>query len=239
MGWVDVANTKDIGKGKMKLIGSEGKKYVVANVNGKFYAFNDRCPHMNAPLHLGVLEGKIIECPLCRARYDVTLGKKLSDPKMDMTEGIKKKLPADFLKMYRKINEMMNHIETLDLHTYETKIKSGKVFIKLSPSEMFKPPPPMVHPPPEELAEMFEAAAPACHSPSHEHAEKVKPSPPMRHSPSKSDFSVSRKTTHTHARKPTAKYCWNCGNSILEGVRFCDKCGSSQIQNPTLISAVF
>ncbi len=217
LGWVDVANAKDISKGKMKLVGSEGKKYVIVNVNGRFYAFNDRCPHINAPLHLGVFEGKTIECPLCHARYDVTSGKKLSDPKIDIPEEIMKKLPADFLKMYR----MMNRIETLDLHTYETKFKSGKVFIKLSPSEMFKTPPPMVHPPPDELAKMFEAGAPTCHTPSHEHAEKVKPAQPIRHTLSQSNFSVSR--------KQTVKYCWNCGNSILEGARFCDRCGISLV----------
>lgn len=219
LGWVEVANIKDISKGKMKLVGSEGKKYVIVNVNGKFYAFNDRCPHMNAPLHLGVFDGKTIECPLCHARYDVTLGKKLSDPQMDIPEDIMKKLPADYLKTYRKTNRMMNHIETLDLHTYETKFNSGKVFIKLSSSEMFKAPPPMIHPSPEELAEKFEAEAPQCHSPSHKHAEKVKPAPP--------------KSSHKHAekvsRKQTAKYCWNCGNSILEGARFCDRCGSSLV----------
>jgi nitrite reductase/ring-hydroxylating ferredoxin subunit len=230
VGWLEVANTKDIKKSKMKLIGSQGKKYVIANVDGKLYTFNDRCPHMNAPLHLGVLEGKTIQCPLCHTKYDVTSGKKLSDPKMDMPEEIMKKLPADFLKMYRKMDEIMSHVETLDLQGYETKIKAGKVFVKLSPSEMFKPPPPMVHPPPEELAEMFKPAPPKCHTPSHEHAEKYKPEPPMRHSPSQSDFSVSR--------KPTGKYCWNCGNTILEGTHFCDNCGSPQVKIPTLISTV-
>jgi nitrite reductase/ring-hydroxylating ferredoxin subunit len=224
VGWLDVVNNKDIEKNKMKLIGSQGKKYVVANVNGKFYTFNDRCPHMNAPLHLGVLKGKTIECPLCRAKYDVTSGKKLSDPKMDMPEDISARA-----KMFRKMDEIMSHIDTGELQRYETKIKAGKVFVKLSPSEMFKAPPPMVHPPPDELTEMFKPTLPKCHSTSHEHTEKFKPEPPKRQSPSKSDFSVSRKST--------GKYCWNCGNTILERAHFCDNCGS-QVHIPTLISTV-
>jgi nitrite reductase/ring-hydroxylating ferredoxin subunit len=228
VGWLEVANNKDIEKNKMKLIGSQGKKYVVANMNGKFYTFNDRCPYMNAPLHLGVLKGKIIECPLCHAKYDVTSGKKLSDPKMDMPEDI-----SERAKMFRKMNEIMSHIETLDLQRYETKNKAGKISVKFAPSEMFKPPSPMVHPPPDELAEMFKPKLPKCHTPSHEHSEKIKPESPKRQSPAQSDFSVSRKPTV----KLTVKYCWNCGNTVLEKARFCDNCGS-QVYIPKLTSSV-
>ena len=86
MDWIDVANAQDIGKGKLKLVEAQGKKMVIANVDDRFYAFNERCPHMNAPLHLGTLQGKVITCPLHFATYDVTTGKKLSEPKMTRRE---------------------------------------------------------------------------------------------------------------------------------------------------------
>ncbi len=216
MGWLKVANTKDVGKGQMKVVGSGEKKFIVTNVDGKFYTFKDRCPYMNAPLHMGVLKDKIIECSLCHAKYNVTSGKKASNPKMSIPEEMIKKLPLDFLKKCRNMIEIMNNIETFDLQTYETKIEAGKVYINLPPSEMFKPPKPMVHPPPEELAEMFKSAIPTTQPPCH--AEMSKPPKPMVHHPH-SDVMASRKST--------AKYCWNCGNSIIEKARFCDKCGRS------------
>lgn len=128
----DVANTQDIGEGKMKLVEAERKKIVVANVDGRFYAFNDRCPHTNAPLHLGMLQGKVIICPLHFSSYDVTTGKKLSEPKeMSIPPEMMQKLPADLLQMFGKMTEIMSHVETLDLETYEIKAEAGKVFVKI------------------------------------------------------------------------------------------------------------
>jgi 3-phenylpropionate/trans-cinnamate dioxygenase ferredoxin subunit len=132
MQWVDVANVQDIGKGKMKLVEAQRKKVVVANVDGRFYAFSDRCPHQNAPSHLGVLQGKVIICPLHFSSFDVTTGKKLSEPKaMSIPPEMAQKLPADLLQMFGKMAEIMSHIETLDLETYETKTEVGKVYVKI------------------------------------------------------------------------------------------------------------
>ena len=75
MKWVDVADTQDIEKGKMGLVEVERKKVVIANVEGTFYAFNDRCPHSNAPLHLGTLQSKVIRCAAHFSSFDVTTGK--------------------------------------------------------------------------------------------------------------------------------------------------------------------
>ncbi len=131
MDWIDVANAQDIGKGKLKLVEAQGKKIVIANVDDRFYAFNDRCPHMNAPLHLGTLQGKVITCPLHFATYDVTTGKKLSEPKMDTPREILQKLPADFLQILGKMGELMSHVETLNLGVYETKTEANRIFVKI------------------------------------------------------------------------------------------------------------
>ena len=132
MEWIEVGNVQEIGRGKMKLVEAQRKKIVVANVDGRFYAFNDRCPHTNAPLHLGVLQGKVVICPLHFSSYDVTTGKKLSDPKeMSIPPETMHKLPAELLQMFGKMTEIMSHIETLDLETYETKAEAGKVFVKI------------------------------------------------------------------------------------------------------------
>jgi len=127
--WTDVADIHDIQKGKMKLVEVDSKKVVVANVEGKFYAFNDRCQHMNAPLHLGTLTGNVIRCPLHFSTFDVTTGKRLSDPK-DLPPGLFQNIPADLVPFATRMGEILAQIETFDLETYETKTENDRIFLK-------------------------------------------------------------------------------------------------------------
>ena len=132
MKWVDVADTQDLEKGKMILVEVGRKKVVIANVEGTFYAFNDRCPHSNAPLHLGTLQGKVITCGLHFSSFDVTTGKKLSDPKeLSVPPEIFQNMPANFLQMEAKLAEIRRQIETLDLETYETKTENSRLFVRI------------------------------------------------------------------------------------------------------------
>jgi nitrite reductase/ring-hydroxylating ferredoxin subunit len=78
--WVVVANVNEILLGKMKHVEVDGREVLITNVNGKFYAINDRCGHTNARLSSGGLKGKIVTCPLHAAQFDATTGKKLADP---------------------------------------------------------------------------------------------------------------------------------------------------------------
>jgi nitrite reductase/ring-hydroxylating ferredoxin subunit len=90
---------------------------------------------MNAPLHLGTLQGKEITCPLHLSVYDVTTGKKLSDPTVLDTSSLPpdliQKLPANIIQMERKMAEIRRQVETLDLETYETKTEDDKVFVRV------------------------------------------------------------------------------------------------------------
>ena len=78
--FVEVGKGDEIPTGKIKHIEVDGKEIVIANANGKFYALNDRCAHMNAPLSLGNLTGNVVTCPFHGAKFDVTSGKKLAEP---------------------------------------------------------------------------------------------------------------------------------------------------------------
>lgn len=64
--FVEVAKVDEIPVGKMKHMEIDGKEIVIANANGKFYALNDRCTHMNAPLSLGNLTGNVVTCAFHR-----------------------------------------------------------------------------------------------------------------------------------------------------------------------------
>ncbi|MFQ6126332.1 MAG: Rieske (2Fe-2S) protein [Candidatus Heimdallarchaeota archaeon] len=130
MDWIEIEKTENVPEGTMKLVKTKGKDITVTNIGGTFYAFSDRCPHMNSPLHLGVLKDNVVTCPLHYGTFDITTGKKLSEPKMDMPPEIMAKLPEDFLRMYSQMGEVMAKIETLDLKTYEVKVEGNHIFIR-------------------------------------------------------------------------------------------------------------
>jgi nitrite reductase/ring-hydroxylating ferredoxin subunit len=56
----------------------DGKEIMIANVEGRFYAMDDRCPHMNALLSKGTLNGSIVTCSRHFSSFDVITGKAIS-----------------------------------------------------------------------------------------------------------------------------------------------------------------
>ncbi|MEM2143850.1 MAG: Rieske 2Fe-2S domain-containing protein [Candidatus Jordarchaeaceae archaeon] len=128
MEWVEFDKVENVPKGKMKMLKKKDVPITVANVDGKFYAFYDRCPHMNAALHKGVLKGKTLVCPLHYATFDVTTGKKLSEPVFKFPPELEAKLPKEFIQMFEKEGKA---IETYNLVTTEVKVEKDKIFIKI------------------------------------------------------------------------------------------------------------
>lgn len=95
--FVEVAKTGEIELGKMKSVDVKGVDVLIANVDGKFYAMDDRCGHMNAMLSMGILRGKIVVCPFHFAEFDVTTGQKIKGPQEE-SFGNLDKLPEDMQK---------------------------------------------------------------------------------------------------------------------------------------------
>jgi nitrite reductase/ring-hydroxylating ferredoxin subunit len=69
-----VAKTADIQAGTMKAVVAGGKKLLLANVDGAFYAMQQKCPHLGANLCRGKLQGNTVTCPLHKATFDLTSG---------------------------------------------------------------------------------------------------------------------------------------------------------------------
>lgn len=61
----------------MRLIDLEGRDVVLVNVEGRFYALDNRCPHQGAPLSGGTLEGGAVVCPRHQWRWDPKNGRAL------------------------------------------------------------------------------------------------------------------------------------------------------------------
>jgi nitrite reductase/ring-hydroxylating ferredoxin subunit len=75
-GFVKVAAVPEIMEGEMKIVC--GGRVVVANVAGRFHAFDNICPHAEGPLGEGFLDGLTVECPWHNGQWDITTGKGLT-----------------------------------------------------------------------------------------------------------------------------------------------------------------
>ena len=91
-----VAYVSELPPGERKIVELEGRSIGVFNVDGRFYAIRNACPHQGAPLCLGRLsgtavasepgkyewglEGRVIRCPWHGWEFDVTTGLSVFNP---------------------------------------------------------------------------------------------------------------------------------------------------------------
>lgn len=93
---------EDLPSGTKKTVSVGGKKIMIANVDGKYFAIDDLCSHAQCSLGIkGFLDGNTVICGCHGAQFDVTSGKVLS-------------LPAP-----------------TDVASYETKVEGGDVWVKI------------------------------------------------------------------------------------------------------------
>jgi nitrite reductase/ring-hydroxylating ferredoxin subunit len=67
-------------EGELTAVDVDGTKIAVACVQGRLYAFQDACTHMQCSLSSGDLEGATVVCPCHLGRFDVTTGAVLDGP---------------------------------------------------------------------------------------------------------------------------------------------------------------
>jgi 3-phenylpropionate/trans-cinnamate dioxygenase ferredoxin subunit len=79
-GFVKVARRGELLPGKMKRVDVNGRRILLANVDGSYYAADDTCTHEDASLSKGFLKGKVVKCPLHGSRFDLCTGEVLDDP---------------------------------------------------------------------------------------------------------------------------------------------------------------
>jgi 3-phenylpropionate/trans-cinnamate dioxygenase ferredoxin component len=82
MASIRVVGTTDVPPGKMKKVTVGGKDILIANVNGVYWALNNKCPHMGGSLAEGVLDGDIVTCPRHGSQYDVKTGQAVGKAKV-------------------------------------------------------------------------------------------------------------------------------------------------------------
>jgi 3-phenylpropionate/trans-cinnamate dioxygenase ferredoxin subunit len=78
--FVKVARRGELMPGKMKRVDLDGRRILLANVDGRYCAADDTCTHEDASLSTGFLKGDIVKCPLHGSRFNLRTGEVLDDP---------------------------------------------------------------------------------------------------------------------------------------------------------------
>jgi nitrite reductase (NADH) small subunit len=69
-----VGHVEELPPGSGKVVRVNGKDLALFNVDGRFYAISNTCPHEGGPLAEGRLKGCVIACPWHDLAFDVRSG---------------------------------------------------------------------------------------------------------------------------------------------------------------------
>lgn len=113
--FIEVAKIEELKSGTMKTVTAEEHEILLARVGDKYFATDNRCPHMKGDLSQGKLEGTVVTCPVHGSQFDITNGQVvrwLKGGLMSKLGGALK--PSKALRMYN------------------IKVEGGKVLIEVS-----------------------------------------------------------------------------------------------------------
>lgn len=82
MEYVKVADIAELPENKMIIVTVADRDVLLANVDGSYYAINNKCTHLGGSLGKGVLNGSIVKCPRHGAQFDVKTGQAIADAKI-------------------------------------------------------------------------------------------------------------------------------------------------------------
>ena len=73
--FIEVSKTDELKDGAMKVVNVAGHEILLARVADKYYAGDNRCPHMGGKLSQGKLEGTVVTCPRHGSQFDLRDGR--------------------------------------------------------------------------------------------------------------------------------------------------------------------
>ena len=85
MPWIEVSPVEDLPPGEVKLVHAGQISVGVYNLDGEFYAIEDRCSHDDGPLCEGDFDPEtgVAICPRHGANIDIRSGRALTLPAVD------------------------------------------------------------------------------------------------------------------------------------------------------------
>ncbi len=126
--FVEVAKDGEVPIGGLKKVKSGERELVLCNCEGKLYAIERRCGHMNSGLDFGALDGFILTCAMHNVQFDVRTGAALNVP---ITPYFEDPLPKTWENHIAHKDWLEYRIRICDLRTYPTKTEGGAVFVDI------------------------------------------------------------------------------------------------------------
>ena len=72
--FVEVAKRDELKDGAMKAVDAVGHEILLVRIGDKYYAADNRCPHLGGNLSQGKLEGTVVTCPRHGSQFDLSDG---------------------------------------------------------------------------------------------------------------------------------------------------------------------
>ncbi|HUT66932.1 MAG TPA: Rieske 2Fe-2S domain-containing protein [Dehalococcoidales bacterium] len=72
--FIEAGKTGEFKDGMKKKVMVGGREIMLARVGDKYYAVDNRCPHMGGELSAGQLQGTVVTCPRHSSQFDITDG---------------------------------------------------------------------------------------------------------------------------------------------------------------------
>jgi nitrite reductase/ring-hydroxylating ferredoxin subunit len=76
----NVAASDSLKPGQGRTVEFKGRRFALFNIDGEFYAIDDECPHVGAPLGAGFVENGKVYCPMHGWCFDPKTGASLTNP---------------------------------------------------------------------------------------------------------------------------------------------------------------
>jgi 3-phenylpropionate/trans-cinnamate dioxygenase ferredoxin subunit len=112
--FTEVARIEELKSGTMKMVVVEGREILLARVGDKYYATDNRCPHMKGDLSQGKLEGTVVTCPLHGSQFDISNGQVVRWLKGGLMSKLGKALKS-----------------SKDLTVYNVKVEDNRVLVEV------------------------------------------------------------------------------------------------------------
>jgi 3-phenylpropionate/trans-cinnamate dioxygenase ferredoxin subunit len=81
--YVAVAAEDELKPGQMKTFEAGGRRLLLANAEGHYYAVDEMCSHEDYSLYLGCIKDCRIKCSLHGSYFDLVTGAALDEPATD------------------------------------------------------------------------------------------------------------------------------------------------------------
>ena len=113
--FIEVSRTSELQDGTMKEVSVQGRKMLLARIGDKYYATDNRCPHLGAKLSQGKLEGTTVICPRHGSQFDLSDGRVLRW--------------TNWSGLISKLSQVLKSPRPLTL--YKTRVEDDKILIEL------------------------------------------------------------------------------------------------------------